>query len=165
MDNKAVRKRNIEWLVGRADGPGDFARQIGRDPVQISQWLGGKNIGDRLARHIETALGKGVGWLDQPQWTDVPGEPDRASAATITKSQSPGLDEERLASSIEWLRDLFATWRRDFDALKHARLIALVYDELSTPAKPNLVQLSQTIARQIEEEASIDERQSKARRA
>jgi hypothetical protein len=68
MDNKAVRKRNIEWLVPLHGGSTEFGKLVERDQVQVSQWLGGKPIGDKLARHVEAKLGKPVGWLDQPQW-------------------------------------------------------------------------------------------------
>ena len=64
MDNKAVRRANIEMLVEKAGGPTRFGEQVGRDQVQVSQWLGGKNVGDRLAREIEERLGKRKGWLD-----------------------------------------------------------------------------------------------------
>ncbi|QWF19273.1 hypothetical protein [Lysobacter capsici] len=165
MDNKAVRKRNIELLVAQSGGPTEFARTIGREQVQVSQWLGGKNIGDRLARDIEAKLGKDSGWLDSPQWASASSDSGNSTATEVTPSQPERLDDEKLAASIEWLQGLFNTWRRDFDPVKHARLIAAVYAELTTPAKPNLVRLSLAIAEELDQESEQNDRQSKARRA
>lgn len=68
MDNKAVRKRNIQWLVEQYDGPTNLGKILERDQVQVSQWLGGKPVGDKLAQHIAEKLGEPKGWLDIPHW-------------------------------------------------------------------------------------------------
>lgn len=42
-----------------------FARAIGKSSAQVNQWLNGyRKIGDGVARNIESALGKGLGWID-----------------------------------------------------------------------------------------------------
>lgn len=67
MDVYEIRKRNIKALVERAGGPTAFAKLVGREQPQVSQWLGEKAIGGKLARAIEQALGKDHGWLDTLQ--------------------------------------------------------------------------------------------------
>lgn len=64
MDNKAVRKANVAALVRQYGGPTAFGEVVNRRQAQVSQWLGTKPIGDRVARDIERALGKAPGWLD-----------------------------------------------------------------------------------------------------
>lgn len=78
MNSKEIRRRNIAWLVKLADGPTLFGERVGRDQVQVSQWVGGKSVGDKLARHIEDACDYPEGWLDTPHWDDAEDPPEEA---------------------------------------------------------------------------------------
>lgn len=155
-----IRRENLAHLVAEEPSQAAFARKISKDKNQVGQWLGragSRNMSAETAREIEAICGRPAGWLDHDHGA--------APAATaVTVSQPGRLDEAKLAASIEWLQNLFATWRRDFDPVKHSRLIAAVYAELTTPSEPNLVRLSQSIAAQLDEE-SDNERQGQARRA
>lgn len=43
----------------------ELARVLGKSPAQVHQWIKGhRNIGDGVARHIETTLKLPIGWLD-----------------------------------------------------------------------------------------------------
>ena len=126
MDNKAVRARNIEHLVRTHMGPTAFGRLVDRDQVQVSQWLGGKPIGDRLARHIEDSLAKPTGWLDQPHWEDD-------SGTLIEGSHAARLDPQTIVDTI-WailvvLRRRDKTATLDLTQLDDAQLFAEVYAE------------------------------------
>ncbi|MGO3058835.1 MAG: LexA family protein [Halomonas sp.] len=62
-----IRLENARGLAEQAGGNTNFANKIDREPTQISRFMGAnptKNIGNRLARHIETCFGKPKGWLD-----------------------------------------------------------------------------------------------------
>lgn len=126
MDNKAVRHKNIEALVAAHGGPTAFGALVLREQVQVSQWLGGKPIGDQLARHIEKSLKKPTGWLDSPQWLGA----ENASAGA---SQSTRLDLETILITTRAL--MVVLRRRDPDATldlenrEDAELFATVYAE------------------------------------
>lgn len=130
MDNKAVRKANIQWLVTQHGGPTEFGRLIEREQVQVSQWLGGKPIGDRLARHIESRIGKPTGWLDQPQWF---GAETRQPESRVAR-----LDPETITITTRAL--LIFLRRRDPEATldltkpEDAELFAEVYAEAAESA-------------------------------
>lgn len=91
MDVTEIRRRNIAALVERHDGPTAFAKLVGREPPQVSQWIAGKAVGGRLARAIEENLGLPLGWLDQPQWEAV-----KVPAFEVKAVDGPdGIDPER----------------------------------------------------------------------
>lgn len=129
MDNKAVRKANIEALVAEAGGPTEFGKLIEREQVQVSQWLGGKPIGDRLARHIEEKLGKARGWLDVQQWR---------IAEPAAEYQSVRLDPETIAITTRalliFLRRRDPTATLDLTVREDAELFAAVYAEVASSA-------------------------------
>jgi len=73
MENKEIRRKNFADLLNRhlQENPEStrarFAELCGIAPAQLSQLLGNKsfrNIGDAVARRIESALGLNNGWLD-----------------------------------------------------------------------------------------------------
>jgi len=68
MDIHSIRIQNAESLKGECSSTADFARKIGKSPVQVRHWFNpnvNKNIGNKIAREIETAFYKPHGWLDQ----------------------------------------------------------------------------------------------------
>lgn len=70
MDMKEIaqiRLDNVRHLAKQAGGTTPFAVKVDREPTQMSRVMGTnptKNIGSRLARHIESCFGKPAGWLD-----------------------------------------------------------------------------------------------------
>lgn len=70
MDMKEIaqiRLDNARMLAEEAGGTSMFAAKVDREPTQMSRVMGAnptKNIGSRLARHIEECFGKPKGWLD-----------------------------------------------------------------------------------------------------
>jgi len=75
MDIAEIRRKNLMYLIQTEyDG---IARQFGLDaeldPSYVSRLFTDKpasrrTVGSKLARKIETAIGKPKGWLDSPQW-------------------------------------------------------------------------------------------------
>jgi phage repressor protein C with HTH and peptisase S24 domain len=62
---KEIRRENARALA--TDGPAEFARKIESTTQQVNQTIGPnptRNIGDILARRIETAYSLPTGWLD-----------------------------------------------------------------------------------------------------
>jgi hypothetical protein len=65
------RRENARLLATRCGGQAAFAERIDRSPGQVNHLLGknpSKNIGKRVARHIEACFGKPGGWLDANHW-------------------------------------------------------------------------------------------------
>jgi SOS-response transcriptional repressor LexA len=68
-----IRLSNARNLAAECNNLAEFSRIIDREPTQVSRFMGAnptKNIGDRIARHIETKCGKPKGWLDTDNSTD-----------------------------------------------------------------------------------------------
>ncbi|WEW97725.1 helix-turn-helix transcriptional regulator [Pseudomonas nitroreducens] len=66
-DITSIRRSNALALADQVGGTGAFAARIDREPTQVSRLIGSnptKNIGNKLARHIEEMFGKPSGWLD-----------------------------------------------------------------------------------------------------
>jgi len=63
-----IRRENTRALARQVGSNASFARLIGREPTQISRFIGKNptvNIGDDLARHIEEKMSVPHGWIDQ----------------------------------------------------------------------------------------------------
>lgn len=70
MDDAAIRRANLQNALDERYGGviADLARAIERDDAYVWQLLRGtRNIGERVARHIETALHLARGTLDHPR--------------------------------------------------------------------------------------------------
>ena len=68
MDAKTNRRNNLRALVEQFGGQTELAKAVGTDPAYLSQILGdwkGRGLAPKLARRIEVALSKPLGWLDQ----------------------------------------------------------------------------------------------------
>ncbi|MBN0668966.1 helix-turn-helix transcriptional regulator, partial [Pseudomonas aeruginosa] len=62
-----IRRTNALSLAEKEGGTGAFASRIDREPTQVSRLIGSnptKNIGNKLARHIEECFDLPRGWLD-----------------------------------------------------------------------------------------------------
>ena len=62
-----IRKSNVRKLAKVCGSISAFAKQIDRAPTQVSRFLGKnatRNIGDKLARHIEHSFCLPKYWLD-----------------------------------------------------------------------------------------------------
>ncbi len=64
-----IRRTNAQLLVDFIGNKAVFAEKIERSPTQVSRFLGvnpTRNIGERLARHIEHSFCLPKLWLDEP---------------------------------------------------------------------------------------------------
>ena len=67
MNVKETRRKNLRKLARLVGGITELSERLDRSQSQISHLIGNnpiKNIGDRLASHIEEVFGKPRGWLD-----------------------------------------------------------------------------------------------------
>ncbi|MDQ8039904.1 MAG: S24 family peptidase [Rickettsiella sp.] len=72
MNVKDIRRKNLRKLASLVGGITDLSERLDRSQSQISHLIGNspiKNIGDRLASHIEDVFNKPRGWLDQSRET------------------------------------------------------------------------------------------------
>ena len=64
---REIRRQNAKKLAASVGGQAEFGRKVEMSDSQVTQNLGDKptkNIGNIIARRIEKAFGKPVGWLD-----------------------------------------------------------------------------------------------------
>ena len=76
MNVKDIRRKNLRKLAQLVGGITDLSEHLDRSQSQISHLIGNspiKNIGDRLAAHIERVFNKPSGWLDHEHWTEEEG--------------------------------------------------------------------------------------------
>lgn len=67
MDVYDTRRQNLRQLVDQYGAITTLADRLDRLPTQLSHYLGGgKSMGGRFARHIETRLNLSNGWMDAP---------------------------------------------------------------------------------------------------
>ncbi len=97
MDSKTNRYKNARALVEEAGSVTLFGKKIGMKRTQASQIAGDrdepKDIGDNIARRIEAAFNKKVGWLDIPHGQnfldDLDLDDQASSVLEIYKRLSP----------------------------------------------------------------------------
>ncbi|HAT3951878.1 TPA: S24 family peptidase [Kluyvera ascorbata] len=84
MDIKEIRRRNLQALLNEyllrkpKAGKARFAEEIGIPPSQLSQLTSDReirNVGDVMARRIESNLVLPHGWMDTQQWGPNPNSP------------------------------------------------------------------------------------------
>lgn len=69
MNVKDIRRKNLRTLSRAVGGVTKLAERLEKAQSQISHLIGTnpvKNVGDKLAAHIEKTFNKPYGWLDQP---------------------------------------------------------------------------------------------------
>lgn len=67
MNVKEIRRKNLRRLARSSGGITNLSERLDRSQSQISHLIGNnpiKNIGDKLACHVETVFNKPHGWLD-----------------------------------------------------------------------------------------------------
>lgn len=81
-----------------------LAREIGKNPTTVSRWFSDgnrKNIGEQVAREIETALGLPRYFLDGAEPTELR-EPDAPPYISTRSSQVPVVGTAQLGDSGYW---------------------------------------------------------------
>lgn len=121
MDPHDRRRKRLEALVGQWGGVAALARRLGyANGTFISQILGGKPLGEKAARSMETKLGLAPGWFDAVE--EVPAEPAQVDAVKIAMAIRI-IGEEAQAAQVSLTPELLS------------ELVAFVY-EAADPAAP-----------------------------
>lgn len=110
MDVIAIRQRNLQFLVDQlaAKSPGRLQKDVAVDldlsASFLSQLVGGKKMGDDVARKIESATHLPHGWMDQPQWTRSRAGVQEAQTPYSAASQLLGIRADILAAAYGLVR-------------------------------------------------------------
>lgn len=110
MDVHEIRRRNLDVLQAEAEtfeAIGEAMRRVrALDPTSaekdyanvLSQIRGGsRNMGSKIARHVEEAMGKPKGWMDNPQFEAVDQIMEAKEASQIIMSMEPELRAAAMA--------------------------------------------------------------------
>ncbi len=107
MDVRQARKTNLSALMGRYRSDRAFAEAVGIAPAHVSQMKHGRRqLGDEVARRIESALHFPRGWMDHPHDDQAAPAPD--VPALPAPAGDPRLAPAKPQTLTELLDDLSA---------------------------------------------------------
>jgi transcriptional regulator with XRE-family HTH domain len=109
MTAKENRRANVKKLVEQYGGQAEFAKRIGKDPAQISQWATAakshrgkpRGMSDDMARYIERNCGLDRGWMDTAHNTSSGAAPYRVSPTRRSAEDGGGTDVSSAPSVIK----------------------------------------------------------------
>ena len=157
MDVLAIRRHNLELLVAqlRADGgtQKDAALALDLSPSYLSQLIGGKKMGDDVARKVEVAQKLPHGWMDHLQNGDPSHIRDQRST-TYGLSHRLRIEPEIIASAIKLVRLSFKNLKLEFDNEQDGVPLAFAYEylldrEQRLVTAENLVDFSEKLAERL----------------
>lgn len=129
---------------------------------------GAKSFGEKKAAILEEQSAMPAGYLvkaldpvAEPKAFAV-GEDPRAYGMADPQSQAARLDPEKIAAAISFVRQLEASYPRDFLPESVSIVAAAAYEYLALTAKPNMIEMTVTFGKLLEAE---DERLRKAARS
>ncbi|HBW3583191.1 TPA: S24 family peptidase [Klebsiella pneumoniae] len=124
MDIKEIRRRNLQALLNEylfrkpKAGKARFAEEIGIPPSQLSQLTSDReirNIGDVMARRIESNLKLSHGWMDTQQWGPSANSPMLSKAIDFPnenftlRSESSAKAEPNNSTDKKYILEVFDT--------------------------------------------------------
>jgi hypothetical protein len=134
-----IRRENARALLrSECDGvPAEFGRRIERADTQVNHLIGPnpvKNIGTKLARVIEKAFGRPVGWLDvrhdeNPHLADD--KTMNALHALHRDQGTAGIDVDVMAKTIEYVEPMLARIHPPLSAHKKAWAYKIAYETVA----------------------------------
>lgn len=155
MDVTSTRHRNIRSLVDRLTHELGTQKAIAirfdMAPSYLNQLLGGKKMGDDVARKIERQAGLAHGWMDVAH--DVRSDTQQAPAL----SHALRIDPEIIASALRLLRLTFSNLDiDDFDNEQDGTPLAYAYEYLLkrgelTITPDNLIDFSKALSDRLRE--------------
>jgi len=117
-----IRQRNPRWLQK------DIASALGMSASYLSQLVGGKKMGDDVARKIEAERHLAHGWMDRLQATPRGvGESD----APPYLSRPLRIDPETIAAALRLIRLSFLNMGLEIDQEENGYPLAIAYDFLT----------------------------------
>lgn len=167
MDVTTTRQRNLRTLVeGLSSNLGTqkaVAIHLDMAPSYLNQLLGGKKMGDDVARKVERQAGLTHGWMDVAH--EAPVVPSTENSA----SHSLRIDPEIIASALRLLRLTFANLDiDDFDNEQDGTPLAYAYEYLLkrgelTVTPDNLIDFSKALADRLRGKNGNEEEGARAR--
>lgn len=161
MDVTSTRQRNLRTLVEGLSAnlvtQKAVAIRLDMAPSYLNQLLGGKKMGDDVARKVERQADLPYGWMDVAH-----DSPDAESVAN-SASHSLRIDPEIIASALRLLRLTFANLDiDDFDNEQDGTPLAYAYEyllkrgeQMVTP--DNLIDFSKALAERLREKNGNEE--------
>ncbi|MQA39010.1 hypothetical protein [Rugamonas aquatica] len=116
MTREDIRRENARALAHSVGGPTDFGRMLEMDASQVSQIIGKnpkKNIGNSIAKRIETAFSKPGGWLDVAH---------QKGSDMDSESRAAAPDQVRYSLDLEQLVYIKAIDEREAAILRRYRI-------------------------------------------
>lgn len=175
MDVFGIRRANLKLLCEPLDAPArlkrDIALELDMSPSFLSQLLGGKKMGEDVARKIESARRLPHGWMDVLHSVEDPAvaglhvaEPSHGYRA----SHDVRIDPETIAAAIKLVRLTFANLDLEFDSEEDGTPVAFAYEYLmqakqQTVTPENLVDFSKKLAEKLRGVSNGDEGRGTAR--
>lgn len=166
MDVTSTRQHNLRTLVDQlAAALGTqkaVAIRLDMSPSYLNQLLGGKKMGDDVARKIERLGSLSHGWMDVAH-------DGRTESATNQASQPLRIDPEIIASALRLLRLTFSNLDiDDFDNELDGTPLAYAYEYLYrrgevTVTPDNLIDFSKALADRLRERNGNEEEVARAR--
>lgn len=130
MDALSARLANLKSLVAALTANGRPQRNAAIDlnlsPSYLSQLVGGKKMGDDVARKIEATRGLPNGWMDQVHRT---GAEERSADYLV--SQPTRIQAETIAAALKLLRLCFANLDLEFNNEEDGIPLAYAYEYLA----------------------------------
>lgn len=155
MDAITARHLNLQALVAKLKPQlgtqKAIAIHLDMAPSYLNQLLGGKKLGDEVARKIERAASLPHGWLDQPR------SPEADDSDHSESSQDLRIDPDIIASAIRLVRLTFANLGIDeFSNEDDGTPLAYAYEYLyqrgeATVTPDNLIDFSKALAQRLRE--------------
>lgn len=152
-----TRRRNLAVLVKEAGGQAALGAKINRTRNQVWQWTlpdddkRGRNLSDDIARELEAAMGKPIGWLDIP---DV--DQEREDRIADSASQPARFDQEILADALKVIEGA-AQWQGAAPVIS-ARAIAIAYALIEDSAirvnESNIIALTKAFMSKVGEKSN-----------
>lgn len=155
MDAITARHLNLQALVARLKPQlgtqKAIAIHLDMAPSYLNQLLGGKKLGDEVARKIEMAASLPHGWLDQSRSDEADDSAHQGS------SQDLRIHPDIIASAIRLVRLTFANLGiDDFNNEDDGTPLAYAYEYLyqrgeATVTPDNLIDFSKALAQKLRE--------------
>jgi hypothetical protein len=160
MDIQAIRHQNLDLLVSRLRSEGtqkNAALALDMSASFLSQLIGGKKMGDEVARKIEAAQTLPHGWMDRLQ-TEGASRVQEPSAIPYSFSHRLRIDPEMIAAAIKLVRLSFENLDLVFDNEQDGVPLAFAYEylldrEQRDVTAENLVDFSKKLAERLRAKA------------
>jgi hypothetical protein len=167
MDVTEIRHRNLQLLTGQLIAKGKNKQQAAVD-LDLSrsfhsQLMGGKKMGDDVARKIEVAQGLPRGWMDVLQPASGSLRIGESATVSYLPSQPAGRALETMALAAEVTRFWIDLHGLQGTVEDHIPLLALAHElVLESRGEATVLDLSKKLAARLREETSDDDERGSA---